>query len=177
MEEVILVDELDRPIGRMEKMEAHRKALLHRAFSVFILNDRGELMLQQRAFDKYHSGGLWTNTCCSHPRPDEPTVVAGERGLIEEMGFTTPLKEIFQFTYKARLDNELTEYEFDHVLLGHYNDEPRLNEEEAVDYRRVALPAVEAEIKEHPEQFSEWFKICFEPFFDHMKRPEPQEEI
>lgn len=175
MEEVVLVDEMDRPIGRMEKMEAHREGVLHRAFSAFVLNDRGELMLQQRAFDKYHSGGLWTNTCCSHPRPEESVLVAGERRLIEEMGFTTPLKELFQFTYKAKLDNELTEYEYDHVLLGYYNEAPRLNSAEAADYRWVALPAVEAEIKEHPERFTEWFKICFEPFFEHMQELQMKE--
>src|SRR5271168_1810255 len=114
-EEVILVDESDQPLGTMEKMEAHRRAVLHRAFSVFIFNSRGEMLLQQRAPDKYHSAGLWSNACCSHPRPGEETADAASRRLKEELGFTTPLEELFHFTYKSEFGNGLTEYEFDHV--------------------------------------------------------------
>src|SRR5215475_1033999 len=117
-EEVILVDEDDFQVGTMEKMEAHRKALLHRAFSVFIFNTKGEMLLQQRALNKYHSAGLWTNACCSHPAPGESTLDAAEKRLLEEMGFITPLQEIFEFTYKTEFDNGLTEYEFDHVVVG-----------------------------------------------------------
>ena len=126
-EQVILVDEQDNPIGLMPKLEAHQKAVLHRAFSVFILNAKGELMLQQRAKHKYHSPGLWTNTCCSHQRQGETNVQAGMRRLREEMGFTTELKEIISFIYKAPFDNGLTEHEFDHVLIGHYEDSPIIN--------------------------------------------------
>src|SRR4249919_2599143 len=114
-QEVILVNEQNEAIGTMEKMEAHRKALLHRAFSVFIFNSKGEMLLQQRALNKYHSGGLWTNACCSHPRPGELIEDAATRRLKEELGFETPLKKIFQFTYQASFDNGLTEHEFDHV--------------------------------------------------------------
>lgn len=176
-EEVILVDEMDRPIGRMEKMEAHRKGVLHRAFSVFIVNEQGELMLQQRAHHKYHSGGLWTNTCCSHPRPDEATLAAGERRLIEEMGFTTPLEELFQFTYRAELDNDLIEHELDHVLLGTFNEEPDLNPEEVSSYRWVSLDQVKAEMVQNPEAFTEWFKICFEPFYDFMQKGKSRSSV
>ena len=123
MEQVILVNEQDEQTGVMEKMEAHQKALLHRAFSVFIFNDKGELLLQQRASDKYHSGGLWTNTCCSHPNPDEETITAAQRRLKEEMGFTTKLSKAFDFIYKSEFSNGLTEHEFDHVFTGYYNGE------------------------------------------------------
>ena len=120
-EQVILVNEHDTPIGLMGKLEAHQKALLHRAFSVFILNDKGEIMLQQRAASKYHSPNLWTNTCCSHPRQGETTIEAGKRRLQEEMGFVTELTDILSFIYKAPFDNGLTEHELDHILIGYYN--------------------------------------------------------
>lgn len=126
-EKVILVDSEDNPIGTMPKMEAHEKAVLHRAFSVFILNDKGELMLQQRAFHKYHSPGLWTNTCCSHQREGELNLEAGTRRLTEEMGFSVPLEELFSFIYKASFDNGLTEHELDHVLLGYFDGLPKIN--------------------------------------------------
>ena len=129
-EQVILVDEHDNPIGLMPKLEAHQKALLHRAFSVFVLNAKGELMLQQRAKHKYHSPGLWTNTCCSHQRDGETNIQAGKMRLQEEMGFSTELKEVTKFIYKAPFDNGLTEHEFDHVLLGHYEDDPIINIDE-----------------------------------------------
>jgi isopentenyl-diphosphate delta-isomerase len=124
---VILVDKNDNPIGEMEKIEAHEKGLLHRAFSVFIYNKKNELMLQQRALTKYHTPGLWTNTCCSHQKVGESNVEAGQRRLMEEMGFTVPLEEKMSFTYKAPFDNGLTEHEFDHILVGYYNDEPNPN--------------------------------------------------
>src|SRR6056300_866438 len=126
-EQVILVDENDNQIGLMPKMEAHEKALLHRAFSVFVLNEKGEMMLQQRAHSKYHSPGLWTNTCCSHQRDGEDNITAGKRRLMEEMGFVTELEELFSFTYKAAFDNGLTEHEFDHVMQGHYQGKPNIN--------------------------------------------------
>ena len=120
MEEVILVNEQDEQTGTIEKMEAHRKALLHRAFSVFIFNGKGEMLLQQRAMGKYHSPGLWTNACCSHPRPGEEVETAAFRRLKEEMGIETSLKKIFDFIYRTEFDNGLTEYEFDHVYIGTY---------------------------------------------------------
>ena len=123
MEEVVLVDEQDKPVGVMEKMQAHREGKLHRAFSVFIFNDKGEMLLQQRAFNKYHSAGLWTNACCSHPKPNETTETAAARRLNEELGFKTSLEKLFDFTYKASFENGLTEYEFDHVFSGIYNGE------------------------------------------------------
>lgn len=168
-EQVVLVDTQDRPIGRMEKIEAHRQGLLHRAFSVFILNSQGELLLQQRALEKYHSGGLWTNSCCSHPRPGEDLLHAGIRRLSEELGFETPLKKAFDFIYRAEMDNDLIEHEFDHVLVGYFDGVPELNPEEAANYRWVSLPAVKAEIEKNPEEFTVWFRICFKPFYRFME--------
>ena len=132
MENVILVDEFDNPLGEMEKMEAHRKGMLHRAFSVFIFNDKKELLIQQRSIEKYHSGGLWSNTCCSHPRIDEDLLSAGKRRLMEEMGFITDLEKKFSFVYRAELDNNLTEHELDHVLFGRFNKTANFNEKEVM---------------------------------------------
>ena len=126
-EKVILVSETDEQLGLMGKMEAHEKGLLHRAFSVFIFNKDGELLLQQRALDKYHSPGLWTNTCCSHQREGETNLQAGKRRLLEEMGFSCELKELFSFVYKAPFDNGLTEHELDHVMVGYYDEDPVIN--------------------------------------------------
>jgi len=141
-ENVILVDVLDNQLGLMPKMEAHEKAVLHRAFSVFIFNDEGELMLQQRAAHKYHSPLLWTNTCCSHQRDGESNIEAGKRRLIEEMGFKTNLKEIFSFVYKAPFDNGLTEHELDHVMIGNFNGTPKINTDEVASYKWMTLEAV-----------------------------------
>ena len=132
--EVILVDEQDQEIGVMEKMEAHRQGLLHRAFSVFIFNEKGEMLLQQRSLDKYHSGGLWTNACCSHPRPGEDIQRAAQRRLHEELGFVTSIEEIFDFIYKSPFDNGLTEHEFDHVFIGVYDDVIEPNQKEVKDF-------------------------------------------
>lgn len=167
-EKVILVNENNEQIGLMEKMEAHEKALLHRAFSVFVFNDKNELMLQQRALTKYHSPGLWTNTCCSHQRDGETNLQAGARRLQEEMGFVTPLKESISFIYKAPFDNGLTEYEYDHVLLGQYNDAPLLNTKEVADWKWMPLEAVKQDIKKQPKIYTEWFKIIFEKFYSHI---------
>jgi len=160
-EEVILVNEKDVVVGFMEKMEAHRLGLLHRAFSVFVFNSKGELMLQKRAKSKYHSGGLWTNTCCSHPRPNEKLVDAAIRRLQEEMGFFCELEQKFSFIYKAELDNELTEYEYDYVLFGQYDNKPKLNTDEADEFKFVSLSELELSIKNKSEEYTEWFKICF----------------
>ena len=161
-EQVILVDTNDVSIGTEEKMAAHRAGKLHRAFSIFVFNNKREVMLQQRASTKYHCPGLWTNTCCSHPRPGEETSAAAERRLKEEMGFVTELKEIFSFTYRVEFDNGLTEHEFDHVFIGRYDGEPILNPAEAEAWRWVSLPALEKEMEAEPEQFTYWLKECFE---------------
>jgi len=167
-EQVILVNENDEQIGLMAKQEAHEKALLHRAFSVFIFNDEDELMLQQRALDKYHSPGLWTNTCCSHQRDGESSIEAGERRLKEEMGFTVPLKESTSFIYKARFDNGLTEHEYDHILLGRYNQAPELNPEEVASWKWMRMEDVQLDIKKNPEKYTAWFKIIFEKFYQYL---------
>jgi len=155
---VILVDEQDRVLGEMPKLEAHEKGVLHRAFSVFIFNDKGETMLQRRADSKYHSPGLWSNTCCSHPRMGETNIQAGERRLLEEMGFTVPLKESFSFIYKAKFGNGLTEHELDYVLLGKYNGQPKLNSEEVSEWKWATLEGLSDEIKQSPHLYTFWFK-------------------
>ena len=167
-EHVILVDINDQKIGLMEKIEAHEKALLHRAFSVFIFNEKGELMLQQRAASKYHSPLLWTNTCCSHQRDGESNVNAGRRRLQEEMGFVTDVKEVFSFIYKAPFDNGLTEHEFDHVMIGRYDNEPNINKKEAENYKWMALENVKTDIKENPTIYTEWFKIIFDKSYKKL---------
>jgi len=169
-EKVILVNENDEQIGLMPKLEAHQKAVLHRAFSVFILNKKGELMLQQRAAHKYHSPLLWTNTCCSHQRDAETSLDAGKRRLMEEMGFDCELKEIFSFIYKAPFDNGLTEHEFDHVMVGEYENDPVINKEEVNDFKWMTLEDVKRDIKLHPKIYTEWFKIIFEKFYNHLQR-------
>jgi len=169
MEEVvILVNEQDEPIGTMPKMEAHEKACLHRAFSVFVLNAQGQLMLQQRAAHKYHSPLLWTNTCCSHQRVGESNKEAGVRRLQEEMGFTTKTEELFSFIYKAPFDNGLTEHELDHVMLGYYEKNPVINEEEVASWKWMTPQAIEEDILKQPEIYTAWFKIIFKRFFDHL---------
>lgn len=167
-EHVILVDENDTPVGLMEKIEAHEKALLHRAFSVFIFNKKGELMLQQRAVSKYHSPLLWTNTCCSHQREGETNIEAGKRRLQEEMGFSTDLKEVFSFIYKAPFDNGLTEHELDHVMIGYYEDAPKLNKEEAEAYKWMPLEDVKKDIEENPQLYTAWFKIIFKKSYEKL---------
>ncbi|MCU0322892.1 MAG: isopentenyl-diphosphate Delta-isomerase [Chitinophagaceae bacterium] len=161
MEQVILVDENDQQVGLMEKMAAHEQALLHRAFSVFIFNSEGKMLLQQRALSKYHSGGLWTNACCSHPRPNEAVEHAATRRLNEELGFNTPIIPAFQFTYKAAFDNGLTEHEFDHVFVGKYDGEIHLNIEEAENYGFGLVEDIETDIQQNPTNYTEWFKIAF----------------
>ncbi len=171
VEYVILVDEQDNQIGLMPKMMAHEKALLHRAFSVFIFNSKNELMLQQRALHKYHSPGLWTNTCCSHQREGESNIEAGKRRLMEEMGFETELKETTSFIYKAPFDNGLTEHELDHVLVGYYEGKPEINDEEVADWKWMSLEQVKDDISSNPDQYTAWFKIIFEKFYDHINLP------
>ncbi len=168
-EKVILVDKNDNPIGLMNKLEAHEKALLHRAFSVFILNDKNELMLQQRAHHKYHSPLLWTNTCCSHQRENESNIEAGTRRLREEMGFETELKEMFHFIYKAPFDNGLTEHELDHVMIGYFNEEPIINKDEVESWKWMAIEDVKNDMVQNPDEYTIWFKIIFEEFYHHFE--------
>ena len=167
-ENVILVDQDNNQIGTMPKMEAHEKAVLHRAFSVFVMNNKGETMLQLRAAHKYHSPLLWTNTCCSHQRIGETNIQAGKRRLQEEMGFVTELKELFSFIYKAPFDNGLTEHELDHVMMGSYNEEPNINEEEVADWKWMKPQDIKNNILEYPDNYTAWFKIIFEKFYGYL---------
>ena len=168
-EQVILVNTNDEPIGLMNKLEAHEKAVLHRAFSVFVLNDKNEVMLQQRAHHKYHSPLLWTNTCCSHQRAGETNLEAGKRRLEEEMGFVTDLKELFHFIYKAPFDNGLTEHELDHVMIGYYNGEPNINPDEVESWKWMDIEAIREDMKNQPELFTVWFKIIFDEFYHYLE--------
>lgn len=168
-ENVILVNTNDEQIGLMPKMEAHEKAVLHRAFSVFVLNEKNEIMLQQRAQHKYHSPLLWTNTCCSHQRDGETNLQAGNRRLQEEMGFETELKELFHFIYKAPFDNGLTEHELDHVMIGYYNGEPKINPEEVENWKWMGIEEVQKDMQSHPEVYTVWFKIIFDEFYHFLE--------
>ena len=167
-EQVIVVNEKDEKIGLMPKLEAHKKAVLHRAFSVFIFNSKNELMLQQRAAHKYHSPLLWTNTCCSHQRDGESNKEAGTRRLKEEMGFTTSLREVTSFIYKAPFDNGLTEHEFDHVMVGYYENDPTINMEEVESWKWMPLETVKEDIVTQPELYTAWFKIIFDKYYKHL---------
>lgn len=168
-EKVILVNEWDEPIGLMPKLEAHQKAVLHRAFSVFILNENKEIMLQQRAQHKYHSPLLWTNTCCSHQREGETNIQAGNRRLFEEMGFQTEIKELFHFIYKAPFDNGLTEHELDHVMIGYYNEAPVINPDEVEDWKWMKIEDIKKDMVIHPENYTVWFKIIFDEFYHFLE--------
>lgn len=168
---VVLVDENDAPLGTMEKMEAHRDGgHLHRAFSVIVFSPRGEIMLQRRAATKYHSQSLWTNTCCSHPAPGEATLEAAHRRLREEMGFDVPLQEVFSFVYRAGLDTGLTEYEYDHVLVGEFSGEPLCNPQEVDDWRWISPEELKADMEASPQKYSAWFKIIIGRYFDFVSR-------
>ncbi|MBD2178252.1 isopentenyl-diphosphate Delta-isomerase [Pseudanabaena sp. FACHB-1998] len=168
-EKIILVDASDRQIGIAEKLQAHREGLLHRAFSIFVLNSQRQLLLQRRAKHKYHSGGLWTNTCCSHPRDEETTLAAAHRRLLEEMGFDCELQELFSFIYRAELDNGLTEYEFDHVFVGYSDRQPTLNPEEADAWKWIDLDSLQADIKQHPESYTYWLRDCCDRFIAELR--------
>jgi isopentenyl-diphosphate Delta-isomerase len=170
MEEfVVLVDREDRELGLMEKQQAHVAGLLHRAFSVFIFNSKGELMLQQRAASKYHSPTLWTNTCCSHPRVNESYLDAAKRRLVEEMGFDCDLHYKFDFIYKANLDNGLTEHELDHVFIGKFDGEPNLNPDEVMAYRWVEMEDLKKDMFKNPQNYTAWFKIIFDQYISHIE--------
>jgi isopentenyl-diphosphate delta-isomerase len=169
-EKVILVDPLDNELGTMEKMEAHRKGKLHRAFSIFIFNSKGEILLQKRNSEKYHSGGLWSNTCCSHPRLGESTLNAANRRLKEEMGMKANLENIFSFQYKAELDQDLIEHELDHVFIGYSDDMPKINPEEVENFCYVAPELLEIGLEKHKNEYTEWLKICFDQLMNHQHK-------
>lgn len=162
MEHVILVDEGDNAIGTMEKMEAHKKGVLHRAFSVLLFDGGGRILLQKRASKKYHSSGLWTNTCCSHPAPGEKMEDAVRRRLLEEMGIDLQPEFAYKFIYRANLDQGLIEHEFDHVFIGTFDGEPDINHEEVEDWKFVALDWLKKDIGENPGRYTYWFKLIIE---------------
>ncbi len=159
MAEVILVDEFDNDIGLYDKEAAHREGLLHRAFSIFIFNDQNELLLQKRAAVKYHSPGLWTNSCCSHDVRDMDLIEFAKNRLQHEMGIVTALRKIGTITYDLDCGNQMREYEYNHLLLGHSNEQPTPNPEEVDEFRYMTIPQIEKEINDHPEQFTSWFKF------------------
>ena len=170
VEKVILVDKNDKQVGLMPKLEAHKKGVLHRAFSIFIFNSKYELLLQKRSSSKYHSGGLWTNTCCSHPREGEDILDAANRRLDEEMGIKTSLRKVYDFIYKAELDNQLTEHEFDHVFYGVCDNDPILNKDEAEDFKWVDMEKLNNDIIKNEDNYTVWFKIAFEYFYNYLKK-------
>ncbi|MDD4823544.1 MAG: isopentenyl-diphosphate Delta-isomerase [Bacteroidales bacterium] len=168
-ENVVLVDEKDNEIGLMGKTEAHKKGLLHRAISVFILNSNGEWLLQRRALDKYHSGGLWTNACCTHPQANESNIDAANRRLMEEMGMDCSLKELFCFTYKEVLDNELTEHEVDHVFIGITDVAPTINVAEVAEFKYIAYQDLEPDIANNPSEYTAWFRRLYARVQEHIQ--------
>ena len=166
MDMVILVDKDDKEIGKMNKLEAHQKGLLHRAFSVLLFNDKGEMLLQKRASGKYHSGGLWTNTCCSHPRPGEAVPYAAKRRLMEEMGIDLQPEFVYKFLYHTPLDKNLVEHELDHVFKGIYNGTPDVNPLEVEDWKYVGIEELKLDMEENPEDYTVWFKIIMTEIFE-----------
>lgn len=166
---VILVDENDNQVGLMEKLEAHKKGLLHRAFSVFVFNSKNELLLQQRAFNKYHSGGLWTNTCCSHPYPKEDIKNAADRRLKEEMKMSCELNEVFSFTYNIALENDLTEHELDHVFIGYSDALPEPDPTEVHDWKYITMDALAADMQLNPQKYTVWLKYCFQRILSYQQ--------
>lgn len=168
-EEVVLVDDMDNIAGRMEKLEAHRQGALHRAFSVFIFNRQGELLLQKRAAGKYHSAGLWSNTCCGHPRPGEQILSAAARRLFEEMGIDCTLYYVFKFAYFARLSETMAEHEIDAVFFGISDALPIVNPDEAAEYGYVGMLELEQDLAENPEKYTKWLQICFTKVLEQYK--------
>lgn len=171
-EKVILVDQKDREIGIEEKIKAHKDGKLHRAFSIFIFNNKGELLLQKRVKNKYHSGGLWTNTCCSHPKPGESLKHAAHRRLMEEMGFDCEIKEIFSFIYKVRFENGLIENEYDHVFVGIFDGKPKPNPNEVEEWKWVGLEELKMDIKKNPEKYTYWLRIALDRIVSYMNKTE-----
>lgn len=169
-ERVILVDRLDREIGTEEKLKAHREGKLHRAFSIFIFNAKWELLLQKRAATKYHSGSLWTNTCCSHPRPGESHYCAARRRLNEEMGFDCGLTELFSFVYHTKLENNLFEHELDHVFVGIFDGRPIPNLKEVDDWKWMSIDSLERDVGENPDHYTHWFKLILNRVIKQYKK-------
>ncbi len=167
-EQVVLVDANDNAIGQMEKIEAHVKGVLHRAFSIFLINSEGKLLLQQRALTKYHSPGLWTNTCCSHQRLGEDSLAAANRRLFEEMGMTAKLHEAFTFVYQADMGNGLIEHELDHVIIGYTDKEPKINLEEVAEWSWKDVDFLKADLVNRPDRYTAWFKIVFDQFYEYL---------
>jgi len=174
MEEVILVDQDDNAIGTMEKMEAHKRGLLHRAFSVVIFNSKGEFLLQKRARSKYHSAGLWTNACCSHPLPEESMEVATQRKLRQEMGIDVNVAYAYKFIYRAHLDSDLIEHECDHVFMGIFDGEPIINTHEVEEWKFISPEQLRLDLNKHPEQYTYWFKLIFDRHFREANNSENQ---
>ncbi len=168
MEKVVLVDKNDKEVGLKEKIKAHEDGDLHRAFSAFVFNKKNELMIQKRALDKYHNGGLWSNTCCSHPRQDETVKDAGERRLQEEMGFDCELKDVGSIIYKKKFSNGLTEHEYDYVLIGRYDDEPILNQEEAMDWKWISLDELKNDMDNNKNKYTYWFCTLVQKHLDML---------
>lgn len=167
MEKVILVDERDNPIGDMEKMEAHRKGLLHRAFSILVFNSKGEVLLQKRSQGKYHSGGLWTNTCCSHPQPGENLEAAVRKRLKHEMGIDVKPEFVYKFIYRASLTDNLTEHEYDHVFIGTFDGEPDVNDHEVEDWKFINVKILRNDMLRNPDAYTCWFRLIINhPEFD-----------
>lgn len=169
-EKVILVDAGNNPIGTMEKLEAHRRGLLHRAFSIFIFNSEGKMLVHQRADSKYHCAGLWTNACCSHPRPGEKTAEGLQRKLDQEMGFGTALTKALDFTYRSELQNGLIEYEFDEVYIGNYDGPVNANPEEVQAWKYSSMREIKRSLEQNPEIFTPWFRLLFDPISKHYSR-------
>lgn len=170
VEYVLLVNKNDQPLGTMEKMAAHEKGVLHRAFSVFIFNSRGEMMLQKRASEKYHSGGLWTNAVCSHPKAGEDVRLAAKRRMMEEMGFECDIRNSFTFLYKSDVGDGLTEHEFDHVFIGYSDTQPNPNPEEVEDWKYADMNWLLTDVKEHPENYTVWFVIALAELREHLDK-------
>ena len=167
---VVLVDQNDLQIGTMPKLEAHEKGLLHRAFSIFIFNSKGEILMQQRALDKYHSAGLWSNTCCSHPAPNESNDAAATRRLKEEMGMICEMNSVFSFTYKAEFGNGLIEHEFDYVFFGESDTPPLINKEEANDYKYMTMSDLVIDIQNNSIYYTEWLKDCLDKVIEYKSK-------
>jgi isopentenyl-diphosphate delta-isomerase len=173
-QEVILVNEFDCAVGTEEKIKAHEKGLLHRAFSVFIINGKHELLLQKRSSSKYHSPGLWTNTCCSHPVPGEDLQSSAEKRLVEEMGFTCSLSWSFKFIYKTSFENKLTEHELDHVFIGKCNAKPIPNPDEVEDWQWVDIDFLKLDVHNHPDKYTFWLRYVYDRFYLHYEAWEKQ---
>ncbi len=172
-EYVVLVNVEGKEVGTSDKLRAHQDGVLHRAFSVFLVNSKGKMLLQQRTWSKYHSAGLWSNTCCSHPRPEESLAEAVQRRLREEMGIACATHEVFQFTYQTDLENGLSEHEYDHVFLGMYEGSPLPNEQEVADWKWMEFSRLQEDLKQHPQNYTYWFRLCLDRVLTHVPQMSP----